>query len=736
MRNCNTYLLLLLFSLLIGCEKFAEQDKFKRPDWLPGKLYTTVLAQEDLSMFAECLRLSGLDSIIDVSGSWTVFAPTNEAMKEYLVVNNYSKISDIPMNKLSKIAKFHIIQNPWSLEQLQSLSIFGWRTSDNSNTNSYAYKRETILKNSVEKYWIKKENNDEMIVSDSTTSNAYKKVFVESRKYAPIFYDKFMDVNGLSSADFSFYFDRPYEHGNVYFAGAKILQSDIFAENGFVHTIDRVVNPMLNAKEMLERELPGESYKLFLEMIDWYYPTFKANMTATQNQPEFRLGGFVDTLWDLNYAGIAFSLQKEKIGYQEANINETLVRHNGLIAPTDNAFGQFINGTLTLNSGFPHWRDIRSLPPEIVDIIITNNLKSSAIYPSSNQYNGIFRGNGRYKQNEGDIIRTEFGSNCTFIGIDGYIPDRLFTSITGPVFLRPAYSLFRQAIIYSRIQDLLANYNGELAFFPMPDYGLKADSSLMLNWIDKDRNIFNFQELNRKKHLVEGLGRNEISSRIMNHVATSLPNGSANKEFIRTLGGNFIIWNNSDGTVQGDLPSTIGFNGVDVEPNPYTSMDEPASNGKAWSVRYWFNFGNRGLLEVLLEHPRFFSLVQQTGLYGHGFPFLNSNENYTLFLPSDEAIENFQADTLSRAELTRIVKYHFLRGAIIFTDNKQSSGKYNTTSGDSLDIQTGPDVIEILDETGNPYVIIPEDEETTNIMVSENSRVFLTVHVIDKVLIP
>ena len=372
MRNHLTWKLLLgiLFSLYVGCEEYSLKEKYKRPDWLPGKLYTSVAVQGNLSKFAECLRLTGLDTILDVSGSFTVFAPTDEAIEQYLSENQYASVSNIPADELERITEFHIIQNPWSLEQLQSLSIYGWRTDDDANRNSYAYKRQTIFKNPVEKYWITRKNNKEMIVIDSTISNHYKRVFVGSRKYVPIFYDAYLEVNDLTSEDFSFYFDRAFEPGNVYYAGGKILQADIFAENGFVHIIDRVVSPMMNAQELLEREVPGESYKLFLEMVYWYFPKFEPNLAATNNQPGVRLGALVDTLWDLYYPNLAFALHKESTGYEGMGVNETMVIHNGLFVPTDVAFREFIDGILTVNSGFPHWADYKSLQWDIVEIII------------------------------------------------------------------------------------------------------------------------------------------------------------------------------------------------------------------------------------------------------------------------------------------------------------------------------------------------------------------------------
>jgi len=740
MRYHKTFKLLLgiLFILYVGCENFREHEKYKRPDWLPGKLYTTVSAQGNLTMFAECLRLTGLDTILDVSGCWSVFAPTDEAMEQYLSENQYATVSDIPLDKLERITEFHIIQNPWSLEQLQSLSAYGWRTGDDANRDSYAYKRQTILKNPVEKYWIKRKKNKEMIVIDSKISDGYKMVFVESRKYVPIFYDEYLETNGLTSEDFSFYFDRAYEPGNVYYAGAKILQANLFAENGFVHIIDMVVNPMLNAQELLEREMPIETYKLFLEMVYWYYPTFEPNMSATNNQPEVRFGGLVDTLWDLNYYDLAFDLHKESTGYEGPYANETLVRHNGLFAPTDDAFREFIDGILTVKSGFPHWLDFRSLPWDIVEIIIDGHFKSVPIYPSTNHYQEIFIEGGRFQQIEGDIIRKEFGSNCTFIGLNTYIPDRVFTSVTGPVFLRPPYSLFRRAMLYSGIEDDIAYKNGEICFFPIPDFALTSDSSLMLNWIDYDQNRYNFMEFNRGKEQIEFLSSGTIRNRILNHVGTSLPNGSANKEFIRNMEGNYIIWNHSDNTVQGNLPSTIGYNGDIVTTCYPVQLDEPSDNGETFSVRYWFNFETKNMHAVLSGYSKFFSLLVKAGLFdwdSFDFSFLDRNENYTVFVPSEEALTSYQVDTLGIEELGELLKYHFIRGAMIFTDNKQPSGNYFTTSGAILNIRTGPDIIEILDNTGNPYVLIPEKENSTNIMISERSMVSSVVHEIDKVLI-
>jgi uncharacterized surface protein with fasciclin (FAS1) repeats len=579
------FILLSIFFLTTGCEMWPEHEKYSRPDWLPGKLYTTVSVQENLTLFTECLQLAGLDKIIDVSGSWSVFAPTDEAMKQFLSEKNYTSIYDIPPDELERITTFHIVQSPWTLDQLKILGINGWKTGKDNASNPYAFKRVTMLQNPVEKYWIRRVKKKELIVLDSINSTRYKRVFVQSKKYVPIFYEEYMKINGITTEDFRFYFGRAFEQGAIYFAGAKILKSDILAENGIIHIIDKVVSPMMNGQELLEKETPNESYKLFLDLVYWYYPQFKPNITATYNQPDVRQGGIVDTLWDLNYPKLAFDLHSERI----FDLNQTLIRHNGLFVPTDDALQEFIDGTLTSKSGFPHWGDYKSLPPDIVALIVGQNFRTSPIYPSTNQYRQIFKNSNRYRQKEESIIKKEFGSNCTFIGLDSYVPDRAFTSVTGPVFCRPNYTTFRKALLFSGAIDDIASHPGKLLFFPIPDYALNSDSSLFINWISQDEDIYNFQVYNKLKRQMENVGRNTLRSWILNQVGTSVTEQNG-KQTIRTLGGRNIIWDHMTNTIRGTLPSTEGYNSNVTAICTPVLLEEPTDNGKTYSVRHWFRF--------------------------------------------------------------------------------------------------------------------------------------------------
>ncbi|MDX2432146.1 MAG: fasciclin domain-containing protein, partial [Bacteroides sp.] len=288
---------------------------------------------------------------------------------------------------------------------------------------------------------------------------------------------------------------------------------------------------------------------------------------------------------------------------------------------------------------------------------------------------------------------------------------------------------------------------------------LSADSSLFISWIDRNRNRYVFSSYDRANEKMTGIPRNQLTKAILNQVGISLPRGSANKEFIENLAGNYIVINNQDNTVTGGLPNRWGYNGDSVVEIHPILLEEESDNGRTYDVTGWFSMPISDMYSRITSHPHFFNLIDQAGLFDnvyYTFPFLTEGETYTVFVPTEEALSNYNTDTLTNSELQAFIKYHFLRGAKIWTDGSSSSGYYETLRVDesstqytkkysSLNIETGIDLIRILDKDGNLYTEIQEKEGDTNLMIatdmdeaSNSNYDFVTtgvLHEIDKVLI-
>jgi uncharacterized surface protein with fasciclin (FAS1) repeats len=751
----------LILISLFSCTKIEDQPKFQQPEWLAGKLYTQMLEEPELSLFARSLELTGYDSIVDVSGSYTIFAPTNDAFNTYFQEHSEygNDVLNIPSEVLTKIVKSHIVQNAWSVEQLSMLDLDGWiDPSDPINNKPKAFKKRSILKEDNQKYWITL-NQKQYTIVDSTVSSDYRKVFTNSRKYVPVFFQELFQAHSLETDDYEYYFNRPFVAGEIFYANAMVTDSSIFAENGFIYPIDRVIPPILNAEQLLKKGGESGNYNDFLNLI-YQFPEFTFNLEETNNQPEAISGGEFDKLYDLKYPGLGFDINNELTGPNTNLAKYTIQYHNGLLAPTDEAFKAFIDEMLTANSGYPHWKTFASVPAEIKKIIVNTHMTAEPIYPSS-LLNGIENYNGGIvKYNEAAVVQKYFGSNCTFIGLSEFVIPRAFLSITGPVYLRPGYSVFMYAMQQSKVLPALTNEDANYSFFPISDATFSLDSSLMFSFLDAEETIYSFSSFDRAADkMIWKVNTNDLARRIFNHVGISVPDGYPNKEFIRNLAGNYIIVNNITNTVSGAAGSMFGWNGIEPVDFHPVEFSETTDNGKTYEVGGWFLSTRGDMSSVLARYPSFLNLMIKAGIFDdqlYEFSFLAEGESYTVFAPSDLALSKYNTDTLSNDELIQFIKNHFVKGEHIFTDGKTPSGHYETLRIDESstefnkinathNLRTGNDMIEILDDYDNLITRISEQEGKNNVMIitdtdeeSESIMDYITssiLHEIDTVLL-
>jgi hypothetical protein len=215
--------------------------------------------------------------------------------------------------------------------------------------------------------------------------------------------------------------------------------------------------------------------------------------------------------------------------------------------------------TAFLNENLPSWGDLNSLPVIVKRIFINSHMSAKPVY-RSDIAKGFINGEGdRVFLNEADIIQTTFGSNCSFIGLNKAIVPRVITSVCRPVYLTKDYLIMMYALEATNILDALKKPNSDFSFFLPSDegIGLAGDSSLTVVITDIELNKYHFEAYQGGSGFKVAV--NELRKKILNQIGTSTPKGIANKEFIKNLGGNYIIVNNVDGTVMGTAPSTFGL---------------------------------------------------------------------------------------------------------------------------------------------------------------------------------
>ncbi len=734
-RTRHFALIALALSLLLGCQK--EPTKYDRPDWLAGKLFTQIEDTTIFETFAECLRTTGYDTIIDASGSYTVFAPNDQAFEQYFQEHPvYNSPADIPKEELTRLVKYHIVQNPWSRRQLTMLDVEGWiDPQDETNNEPKGYKRETILEDEDTKYGVKKVKGIGMTLVDTTESEWVRKVYTDSRKYAPIFYIEYFDIYNLKLSDYEFYFDRPFESaGDIYFADAKLLDEEIFAENGFIFNIDRVVTPVDNAYQILKK---NEEYSDFLELIN-QYPEFEYNQTETFNQPEALAGFEFDSLFELSFPELAFDLNQEKTEPPPGTYGlpgEVTIRfHHGLLAPTNEAITQFNN---TYLPGGDYWPGIQNTPENIRNIFINTHMSFNAIYETDIDQ-GIFNGElDRVTFDPSSINEKIYASNATFLGLDQAVVPRAFSSITGPIYLRRGYSKVMYAIEQSGLLPALKREREsfeEFVFFVESDVMSQTDSSFIYNpsSTDDDQKFWALPAGGSYPGDRAFFNITDLRTLLMNHVGIRRPTGIPKKEFIPNLAGNYIVFNNETGVVSGNGPTTEGFRGaVPVMIIP-EQIDDNADNGSTYSIDDWFSFPYATLQSTLpIAFPDFYQLIIDSGLAPGGDleNFYSPGEAYTIFAMDAAAVAEVRADSLPQDSLQNLILNHFIRKKVIFTDGYEPAGYYETLRKDEkssefnvlyskIYIDPAFDRINFGASDGGTYVTVDEGPYT-NVFVSQ-----------------
>lgn len=691
----------LLTSLLIGLfavsfctscvDRFEDIEKYQRPARLDGKIYTLISKQKNMTIFSQFMVDIGYDKLLDLTGTYAAFVPSDSVMKIYLM-ENYGTVdpASIDSTVKSAIVRYHILPMPWSKDQLQRLSSRGWiNLNDISNNKPTAFKRKTLYREPNKTYKIQRFLSGtipyDIIVPDSDPSSVTRTVYSASPKYVPLFFDGFMNAKGLSSSDYSMYFGRPYESGQVYYAGAKIIGNEIFAENGFVYLVDKVVKPLNTIEQILEKG----SYTQFLQLMH-NRSLFTFNQSATLAQPGASDGAVVEDLYNLSY------VQSFPLNIHDELVNSstyTVELHNGLLAPTDEAMDKFFNDYL--RSWGTSWN---SVPRNIQRLFLNSHIASEAVY-QKNINAGFYNVSGDIvSKSDIDIEKAIYGSNGTFIGLNKSIVPKYFSSVSAPLFLNPLYETFSGAYDATRLISSLKNPTTKFSLFIIDNVSLSRDSSLNV------LNIGNFSFITAFDHSVDqvvnmlsGDYRNILIRKLYGQIGIQPILGVAKREYIETLDGRHIIVQND--TISGGVPSEFGFNsGIDTTVVFSKINDYPITNGSTYKCNGWLKFTNTGTYEHL-RGTKFLTLLSKVGLasvLNERVTFMNPTERYTIFVPSDAALNSVNADNMPLADLKNLLSFHIVKGSFVFTDGRQPMGAYRTLNDKYIRLRPMTDKIQIL----------------------------------------
>ena len=701
---------LALVVLLSNCRKKAFDDFYGRPASLQPPIYQVLQSKGNFTNFLSCIDKANYKSILSASGSWTIFAPNDSAFKVFLAARGFTTVSQLDSGTCSQIVTFSLAYNSFTKARL------GDYQSNAGYVPNQAFKRRTA--------------NYSTFYDDTTFAGVRVKALASNRnsgfvlgdnnnKYIPYFTDNFIVNKQLTAADYNYFYpSTPYTGFNV--VDSKVVNADIFAENGYIHEIDKVLLPLPNIDKYLAS---NPQYSEFKKLFDKYMVSFVLNSDATNR---YRLlTGFGDNVYIKTFNNIlAYSPNNEN--YLKIQDNDGQSDGYTMFVPRNDVLLNYINSVLLEN-----YTSLDAMPVQIIIDFLNAHMWQTTVWPSK-------FGNTNNVQNEPakfnpstDIIDKKVLSNGIFYGTSKVQQANIFSTIYGRAYLDPKY------LLMTRVLDL--NYRYTITIPTLKFTMIMMSDSVLHNW----GYDYNFGSLSWV-YIAPGTTTSTSSGialanlqRILATCIIPTPNGEldnlTDSGIVESLGGEYIKYKAgkfiSAGSQDSGLTNNSGYP-VNVRGKKLSS------NGRVYYVDNLMNFSlkNLGYAIVKLGTPvtsqfnYFYQYLKNSSIFNpatNDIVGVSPGAFYTVFIPNNAAMQsavnagqlprtgtpgnyvaNFKPALQSgKDSVSRFLQFHFLGKASIVPDGKKT-GSFETilkkANGDATTVivNSSPNIMTITDNYG------------------------------------
>lgn len=763
---------ILALSTIYGCNE-AKEEYYKRPEWLEPPIYQQLKEKGNFINYLKLVDKANYTQTLNAAGYYTVFAPNDDAFSEFLSQNGYSSVDDIDSTMAKEIVTYSMAITPASYETIDDFQD-GTSTATLESTLDKAFKRTTynykwVYKetdvNGIERYVI--DYNSSPGVAGNATQVFNSDDF--NQKNIPFFTTAYMAQEGISATDYNYFYPNA-ELSEFNVANAKVVEKDIWAENGIIHVVDKVIPPLNNLEEILEETDQCSEFK---NILDKYIVEYKYAFDNFQLKYEQSSGQRQD-IYMKAYRGVAFNLNCENYLSFSQSSRQMDAQIDGytLFAPTNSAMQDFYNDKL-FNYGYT---SLDEMPDYIIQEFVNAHMFMNMVWPTRfASTTNLYGEEARFDINS-NVKKIELGSNGAFYAVDKVQATNAFSTVLADVLLNPDYSLMYQALL--DVEPMAENLKGTKARYLLFPISNEQFNQAGLTY-NSTSNSWEFtDDVNRPD-----LGSNAFTAlQRMLYLHIVLLN---NNEEIDLMGNSGVIKAYNDEYIAYNRGRVYGSgNPRSSQPRITEKIESGAINGQSYALSNPILFSNGNIGEVLsvtsissdykatqlmayLRKIANATYVNDDGVatYLNGTVYNDDNQEIkdisntsfiTVFLPNDEAIakavedgvlppiENFANGTLGpdvlaqdNQTLENFIKYHIVKNNIVVGDvlstnlstyRKLDDGTYATleVNGDN---STSPGTLTVTDNQGRTANVVTSSTMAYNILGNR-----AIVHVIDNYL--
>lgn len=405
---------LMLVFFLSSCEK--EMDKhYETPEWLKGSAWEVLEERGDYSIFLEGAEIADFKPILEGKSLATVMAPNDEAFSAYLAAHGKSSISDFSVDELKKLIGFHILYYSYDKNKLvnfRPLDGDGATDDDKKVMAGLFYKHRT--------------RSYEAPTTEIDTTGEEVTVY-HNEAMVPVFsYEMFNTKNIDPAYNYEYFYPNSEWTGTDGFnvSNASVEEYDAIADNGYIHFVDRVVEPLNTIHKELENR---DDYSTYLKLYDAYeYYFLDEDLTV-----EFGNGtNLYRHMHEFPLADIALEWPSSSFTAIASNSATAY----STFAPSNAAFEEFMESYWAPGG----YTSIDSVDQLALRYLIRNSYFNEAIaFPEEISKGLIENSYGTIIDFDVDAVPAEnrvVCANGVFYGLEELEPPAMYMSVTGPAF--------------------------------------------------------------------------------------------------------------------------------------------------------------------------------------------------------------------------------------------------------------------------------------------------------------
>ena len=719
MNNIKQVLVFITLIIVFGsCKKKAFDEYYARPDSLQPPIYQVLQSKGNFTNFLACIDKANYKGILSAAGSWTIFTPNDEAFKQFFTDRGITSISQLDSGTCSQIVTYALAFNAFRKENLDDYQ------SSAGYVSNLAFKRRTANYISFYDDTVLNNLNGTLSIGQKIKALASNRngSFIlgdNNNKHIPYFTDNFLTGKRLTSADYNYFYpNTPFTGFNV--VDAKVVTADMFAENGYIHEIDKVILPLPSIDKYLAS---NPQYSEFKKLFDKYMVQFVLNADATNRYK--LLTGLTDNVYIKTFNSLlAFSPNNEN--YLKIQDNDAQTDGWTIFVPRNDVLLNYINNVLLEN--YPPNSTFDALATEVKLDFINAHMFQTSVWPSKFSTTNNVQNEPAKFDPQADVIDKKILSNGIFYGTTKVQQANVFTTVFGRVYLDPNYSLMK------RLLDL--NYRF-LITVPTLKFTLIMLSDAVIRQWGYDYSVTGQQWtfINPTTGATSsGSGPLANLQRILSMHIIPTSNGeldnisgsgiveSINGEYIKYNAGKFISAGSQD---SGYIVTVTG-----------TKL---SSNGRVYYVTNLLNYTIKPLGATIAAlgsatsspYNYFYQYLKNSTLLNTTNEILTAPPGgfYTVFIPNNTAIKNavnagllpkltgglpnFAPTTQGgKDSVLNFLNYHILTKATVVADGKKT-GQFETAfkkaNGDAgfVTISSSPGILQITDAFGKKVNLDP-----------------------------